>query len=295
MRTIRLVEKELHEGFMVQRSIHVDLQQVMQMDVQIPVCPIAFLRLASALEQPDESHNDLPGSIATDPALTLGVLRAANSAVYSLPRKVGSIEEAIFRLGYEEIWTIATAIKGRELFKTGKRGWDAFSQRLWSHSISVAVMAKYISRWSRNSDVEAVFTTGILHDLGKMILQQVNPQYSLLAQNGALRGVELTEREMDFFGTNHAKLAGEMLTSWQMPASLVSVVARHHDDNIEADELQHQRAVLKIANEMAHIIRDPHTQNAGMDEKTLTLADLDEDVCWQLAAVAQRQIDALLH
>jgi putative nucleotidyltransferase with HDIG domain len=263
------------------------------MDIQIPVCPLAFMRLASALESPDESHTDLASTISTDPALTLAVLRAANSAAYSLPRKVGSIEEAIFRIGYEEIWTIATGIKGRELFKNGGSGWDAFSQRLWTHSISVAVLSKYICRWTHNKDVESVFTIGMLHDLGKMILQQVNPQYTLLAQNGALRGVELVAREIDFFGTHHAALAGEMLASWQMPAPLVSVVARHHDE-INDDELMHQRLVLRIANEMAHIIYEPGTLGAGVDETVLRLAKLDEDVCWQLAAAAQRQIDVLL-
>jgi putative nucleotidyltransferase with HDIG domain len=227
------------------------------------------------------------------------VLRAANSAIYGLARQIRSIDEAIFRIGFREVWTIAAALKAKDLFRASRAEWNAMAGLLWEHALKTAMVARAIGRHAHVQGTEELFTAGVLHDLGKLILSQAAPGYALLANNGALRGRELTLREMDFFGTSHAIVGAELLRRWDLPDSLSSIVERHHEDIFVEDPLRRQRAILALANEMAHACdafgpgEDMTKRQPPLPPEVLAIVGMDLATSWQVAAQSQKQLALL--
>ncbi len=239
---------------MIERALPVALQDLLKRDIRLPVCPIVFVRLNDALDHPKAAVRNLVDILSSDPHLATQVLRVANSAQYGLARQVRGVSEAILRIGFRDVWSIACAVKAKELFQTADGQWSQLSTFLWEHALATGVIAKHISRKLSMGEGETVFTAALLHDLGKSVLYQFDPQYGLLCRNGALYGRQLTLRENDFFGTHHARFGSELLRHWNLPETVASLVEHHHDEPVPDDELKEARIVLTLANQTAHTL-----------------------------------------
>jgi putative nucleotidyltransferase with HDIG domain len=276
------------------RSLPVVLDDLLSRDVSLPVCPIIFIRLTEALEHSDDRNLDLASTLSADTALTSQVLRVANSVMYGLVRQVRSIDEAVMRLGFIEVWTIAAALKAKELYCISRPEWTELSNNLWRHALQTATLVKCLGKRAYSENISELFTAGILHDIGKLVLHQVSPQYALLAENGALRGNALILREQDFFGTHHGRVGGELLKRWNLPDTLVALVAGHHDGVPEGGELSREQALLWLANDMAYA-PSPAEQmpKLVLPQAALAATGLGEAQCWDLALEAQQQLALL--
>src|SRR5579864_1692036 len=108
----------------MQTTQRITLQTILTRNVKMPMCPAIFARLNTALNDPQQHLDQLSELLSSDPSLTVKVLKAVNSAYYGLPRSIRSVDEAILRIGYNDIWSIAAAAKGKELFAADE--WKAF-------------------------------------------------------------------------------------------------------------------------------------------------------------------------
>jgi len=239
---------------MTQRALPVALNDLLKRDIRLPVCPIIFVRLMQTLDHPDAAVRDLSEILSSDPHLATQVLRVANSALYGHTRQISSTNDAILRIGFAEVWSVASAVKARELFQSANGEWSHLSTFLWEHALATGMLAKHIAKQAGQKDAEYVVTAGLLHDLGKSVLHQVEPQYAALCKNGALYGRELIFRETDFYGTHHAKFGAELMHHWGLPDALASLVEAHHDDVLRTDELKVPQMVLNLANQAAHAL-----------------------------------------
>lgn len=271
------------------------LQDLLDRDLHLPVCPVVFIRLMDALQ--DDDNTDLTKILSSDPALMIKVLRVSNSAFYGLTRQVRSINEAILRVGITQIWSIASALKAKELFQTAGGEWSQLSGFLWEHALTTGEIVRSSAKRVRTDGTDEIFTAALLHDLGKSVLQQVDPQYAALCTRTPA-GPELVAQEQALFGTTHAKLGGELLKHWNLPANLVALVGGHHDDPLAEDELQRSRYILALANELTRslvIAKDdtpPTLLNPPAPHLTAFLT-LDEAACIAIVTEAQQAVAVL--
>jgi len=217
-----------------------------RMRITIPACPAVFVRLLKALEDPDSP--ELPQIINSDPSLSSEVIRVSNSAFYGASKRIFSVNDAVIRLGFNEIFSIATALKAREVFRGGK--WDDFRALLWEHAVKVATASKLLARRFNSKAVETIYTAGLLHDLGKLLYAEVLPTYGEIAVTR--HGEALMVEEKNLFGTEHSELGGELLRFWKLPDTLASLVEGHHKPAAPGDTLKLCRDELSLANHMAH-------------------------------------------
>lgn len=282
---------------MLLRSLPVALDDLLEQNAILPVCPAVFIRLTQAINAPDDHQSELAEILSSDPGLTSRVLHVANSALYGMPRQVRSINEAILRVGIREIWSIASALQAKSLFKT-EGGWTALNRLLWEHALRTAAVSRTLLQHLAVTGADETFTAALLHDLGKSVLQAFEPQYALLCQNGALAGRELTFIEADFFGIDHAQLGGQILLHWNLPESLATLVAGHHADLRSGVSKASPTLLLALSNELAHAMTDVNSEGREAIRKTvscrlLDAAQLNPESCVGLTAEAQRQFEAL--
>jgi len=229
--------------------------QLVSRCTRLPVCPVLFTRLTHALQDRTQNICELANIVSMDPALTVKVLRAANGAYYGLSKTVRSVDDAIIRLGFEEIFSITAASRTKELFASTDQ-WEGFGQNCWSHAVCTAVFARTLARKVLPRQVEdAYYTAALLHDFGKLVFSQIDISYTLLCDYGAIFGDVLVEREMSRYGANHAHLGSELLRQWSLPQLIVNAVEVHHHPVYAGETLEPARMVLIAADFLAHGVR----------------------------------------
>ncbi len=219
-----------------------NIESIVQAIDQLPPFPTVVTEAVSILDSPDSSAMDVVKVVQYDQSVTANVLKVCNSAFYGLPRKVSSLREAVVRLGghqLKEIILTGTVVK---YYKNAMGGYALSRQDLWKHAISTAIMARLVSKKVKQADLAAVFTAGLLHDVGKTILDSVVEEYfeqmfALVAE----KGYSFTEAEQEVLGLNHAEVGARIGELWGFPDEIVRAIRYHHtpQEGGDADPTTH--------------------------------------------------------
>jgi putative nucleotidyltransferase with HDIG domain len=194
----------------------------------LPPAPKILPRLLLLLGKPDIDSSQVVDLITFDPALTASVLQLCNSAFFASATPAADLQEAITRLGFRQVYQLVAAISGARLLSSPQKGYGIDVGELWRHSVSTAITAQLIARQA-DEDVNVVFTAGLLHDLGKIILSEALEHiYAKLVEETEKNQSSLQEAEKRLLGVEHAEIGGRLLARWNFPPNLVSAVWNHH-------------------------------------------------------------------
>ncbi len=191
----------------------------------LPVLPAPHARALAVLQDPDGDIGELASVIEADPALTVAVLRAANSAASAPINRVDRAERAIMRIGLDATRRIVTgAVVGSSFGNIKLAGIDA--DELWRHSVACAIVTEQVIR--REEASSAGFPAGLLHDIGRMAMAQSAPQrYSQVLTMGR-QGADLRDAEVSVFGHDHQDFGADIAREWKIPDDIVEAIADHH-------------------------------------------------------------------
>ena len=186
--------------------------------------PSVALRVLEIAESEHFSAHELAQTIGTDAALTTKMLRLANSAYYGFPRRISTVRDAVVLLGFRAVRsaTLATCV-----IDAMPRGVQADERAFWHFSITVGMLAEVLARSARLHAEEA-FTAGVLHNIGRLALDQHRPDALRRAMHlAAAEGMTLPEAEYALLGYSDAELGGALALHWNFPIELATAVAEH--------------------------------------------------------------------
>ncbi|HVU32218.1 MAG TPA: HDOD domain-containing protein [Opitutaceae bacterium] len=223
----------------------VSLSEVVDRARSLPAAPWLLPKLMTLLADPDAAADQVEELIRMDSGLASGTLRLANSAYFNGAAPCESLTEAIVRLGFREVYRLATTtIAGGWLNKqVDGYGWEPGD--LYRHSLTVAVAADLLAKQTQLVNAETAYTAGLLHDVGKLALA-----YACGGQFDRIRRVQYErenpwrEAEHEVLGFDHTDVAGELLVTWKFPPSLVQVV-RFYPQPRRADD-EHRPLVTHV-------------------------------------------------
>jgi putative nucleotidyltransferase with HDIG domain len=205
-------------------------------------------RLLVLLDDPDVNSDRLAEVIHVDAGLTTDVLRVANTAVYSGGARTESLPQAIIRLGLREIYRLVTSI----ITSPNILNLDGFGfQRmdLWQHSIACAIGAQILARNVPSQDPEVAYTTGLLHDIGKVVMAQVaKADYLALLDSCKDNNMPHYRAEQDAYQTDHAQIGSMLLKRWRFPEEIVGAIKHHHDLHHAPENALHLASLVYAAN-----------------------------------------------
>ena len=232
------------------------LKRIQKYIERMPSLSTTVTKVLEICNRPDTSPNDLNRVILLDPVLTGQVMKLINSAYYSLPNQIGSLARAIIMLGLNTVKNLAlsTAILGNvgrtESFQS--LSMDAF----WTHSLCVGVTAKMLAsaRGVPREQQEEYFVAGLLHDLGKIPLNNCFAQEYRQAQELAeLEQGPLCRAEMTMLGLDHCLVGRMIAEKWQLSESLVALLAFHHEPAATPAEYRGLVNIVALANLYANL------------------------------------------
>ncbi|MGD9161242.1 MAG: HDOD domain-containing protein [Desulfobacteraceae bacterium] len=185
--------------------------------------------LIKIINNPNSTARDLTELIQIDPPLTAKVLKLANSAYYSPREKISEITRAVIWVGYDAIKELAINQKVCEIFINGQSDGEYSRERLWKHSLAVALLAKLIYRREFGERGENIYAAGLLHEIGIIANDQFFPnKFQQLLHQSKINNQNLTDIEYENSGYDHAEAGRAIMEHWQIPGEICSAIGNHH-------------------------------------------------------------------
>jgi putative nucleotidyltransferase with HDIG domain len=220
----------------------------------LPPIPIIMMELLKALGDENVGMNDLAKIIAKDPSMSMNVLKIANSAFYRLPYKVATVERAVNMLGMREITMICVACGAYRALMPSRNAQTFDFDDFWRHSVATGVIARKLCKELRICDHNIAYFLGLLHDVGKIILDRfAHDIYSLVIQTTFDECVSMIEAEKRLIGESHDVIGGFVMEKWKLP-EVFADAARYHHSIMESPE--HNRvavAAVSLADQLARV------------------------------------------
>lgn len=141
-------------------------QDCMSNQLDLPSVPDVALKIQRASEDPSTDLNDLARIVQLDMAVTGGLIKAANSAMYGGSAPVNHVRDAIRRLGTNTTRQLVISIAMGQVFKTDVPSLKRRMHALWDHSVHVSALSYVIARHCGRLDAEHALLAGLLHDVG---------------------------------------------------------------------------------------------------------------------------------
>jgi len=209
--------------------------------------PKAYIRIRQLVHDPDSSANDVAQVIQNDPAMTGRVLRIANSAYMALVTKVDTIPRAVQVLGLNQVHDLALAMSAvTALQDIPSPIFDIHD--FWRRSIYCAVVSKILSERLRRREGDRAFVSGLLHDIGHLVLayRETETLRDALEQARA-GGHDVVHEERARFGFDYAEVTAALLKRWDLPDSILDPVAFHTRPSTYKGNMYIEVAILHVA------------------------------------------------
>ncbi|HAM52145.1 MAG TPA: HD family phosphohydrolase [Nitrospiraceae bacterium] len=193
--------------------------------IDIPGVPMVALEIMKLIDQSHTSLDDLQQAIIADEALAARILKMANSSFYGVHQNINTISEAIAIMGFKTLRTIMLAASTRDVYKR----FGLTEQKMWEHSLGVSVAAGIIAAEMPLLNNEEVVVAGLLHDVGKTILNNSQPErFSFITQRMNEERVTFASLELEIFGFTHTEIGYLLSEKWGFPQTLSNVILYHH-------------------------------------------------------------------
>ncbi|NOX59699.1 MAG: GGDEF domain-containing protein [Planctomycetes bacterium] len=199
----------------------------------LPSMPAVALKVVELCREDDVDIQDVADAIAGDPALTARMLKAANSSMFGMSKKVGTLQQAMVVLGLRTVKVMALGFSLTDTLKgESKSGFDYPSY--WRRSLTTAVAARNIADQYGGVRKDEVFIGGLLCDIG-MIAAERHPDgiYSPVIERHRAESGHIHEIESAVLGLTHADISAMMLANWSMPEPLCHAVKAHHGEGLD--------------------------------------------------------------
>ena len=258
--------------------------------------PNVFLRINQLIENPDSNANDIAKAVSQDPSFTLRLLRVANSPFYGFASAIDTVAKATALIGTSQIRNLALSMSVASSF-AGLPNDLVSMDNFWRHSLYSALVARILARKARKCDPEAVFTAGLLHDIGTLILFNRLPEQakeSLLLVLDQVDDLPVYLAERHIIGFDHAQVGGELARKWGLPPLLEECIACHHQID-EAVRYPREVALVHLANiiaQMAEIDTLDAEDVSDIDSRAWVMSGIgfDVDVIEAVIREAQEEI-----
>ncbi|MBS4096528.1 MAG: HDOD domain-containing protein [Sulfuricella sp.] len=216
--------------------------------------PDVFFRINRLVEDPSSTVTDIAKAVSQDPSFTVRLLRVANSPLYGLSSTVDTVAKAVSIIGTSQIRNLALSTSVASAFE-GLPNDLVSMENFWHHSLYCALAARILAKQARKCDPEAVFTGGLLHDIGELVIfNRLSAQAKevLLLVLDDVDELPVYEAEWQIMGFDHAQVGGELARQWHLPPLLEECIDFHH--NIEkAKRYPRESALVHIANILAQM------------------------------------------
>ncbi len=252
----------------------------------LPTLPSMLNNINQMILNPKTSAKEVAQVISSDPALTSKVLRVVNSSFYGFPNRITTITHAIVILGFNTIKSIVLSSTIFDVFRRTVKPGDFDRTEFWKHSIGCGAAAKVVGRRLSYPMLEELFIAGLLHDVGKIVMDQFLPD-KFAEVLGLVRKKDclIYDAEQLVLGATHADVGAWLFEKWNLSRGLIETTRCHHNPSL-ASENPRFAEIVHVADILVRAIRF----GSGGDQKIPALSE----AAWKSLGLQDGEMDDLL-
>jgi HD-like signal output (HDOD) protein len=194
---------------------------------QLPALSPATPKLIELANSITASPKELLDIVKTDPILAGKILALVNSAYFSLPERIYSLNRAIILLGINTIKNIALSSSLVNALGTTEQNQYFNNTELWKHMLAVGITSKILAQKSKinKQEIEHYFIAGLLHDIGDILMIKLYPNefYNLIAE-AKENEFSISELSRDKYNTTANIIGAKASKLWKLPDPLCEVI-----------------------------------------------------------------------
>ena len=236
---------------------------------RMPAFPQSVQKILNLTRDINCLPKDLVNVIEKDPVMTMKILRVINSAYYSLPNKITSVNQSVVYLGLNTIKNLALSIAAVGMLpRFNTSGFDI--QRYLLHSLTTATVARQLCGIYAKGQVDPGdgYIAGLLHDFGKAVFAQfMAVDFSKALAISQDRNIPLHEAELEIIGADHAVVGSLLATKWQFPPHLIECIRDHHAADAESNPLMD---CVRMADQICRKLNFGDAGNAWREAEPMT-------------------------
>jgi len=250
-------------------------------NLELVSLPEIVFRINEMVNDPQSTAADIGEAISQDTGLSIRLLKIVNSPFYGFPSSIDTIPMAITVLGVRQLRDLVFTTS--VINKYSKIPSDVLSpETFWTHSIATAVAAQLLGKKVSISNNDRLFTCGMLHDIGLLIMALTAPEETRQILDLAHHCHKPSHSfQMSVFNYSQGDLGAALIRKWHLPESFIEPI-QLQQTNQAATRYPMETAILKVANVLANnseetsligdnqIIHPGTLKILGIDESELT-------------------------
>ncbi len=256
------------------------MEEILAKVKELPPLPGVVHRVVPMIQDPEVEIRELAKVLSTDQALTARILKLANSAFYGFPRRISTVMDAIVLLGLRTLKGLIYAIALYDYYDKPTPGYGMKRGDLWRHALATGVAARTVASDIRRLDPEEAFVCGLLHDIGKTVLETyVIEAFEQIYTKVVEDGKTFAEAEREVLGFDHAELGAKVVEQWNLPEVFSQAILHLYRPLEAPEEFRLMAAVVHLANHASLALgigMAVDGTSGGLDPGVLELIGKDE-------------------
>jgi HD-like signal output (HDOD) protein len=138
-------------------------------------------------------------------------------------------------------------------------------EKFWEKCVSCALLCNYFAEEVGLKVPEKLFVCGLLHNLGELVLVQLNPEdankcASISSENSPLM------LQKEHLGFSYADISSELLKLWGIPADITQIVAKTHVGEHTAQSKEEKIMQLAYLLALNNVYSELYSTHANVTE-----------------------------
>lgn len=205
------------------------LQQLLKDINELKPIPAVTNQLLAVVDNPDSSMEDIANVIQYDPIITANVLKTCNSAYFGLKNPAESIKDAVSMLGLDQVIELALIKSGAQALSGSQNGYGLAQGEMWKYSLFSAIIAKQVAVRLSLKNKNAIFTSALIKDIGKIVLEKhVSKAFPKIQKLIEIKSLSFQEAEKKVLGIDHAELGAMIAKTWKFSPRMIKIIRHHH-------------------------------------------------------------------
>jgi HD-like signal output (HDOD) protein len=218
--------------------------------------PFTVAKVLQLAESEKSAAADLAKVIQTDPVISAQLLKISNSVLFaSLNRRIGSVKDAIIRVGFRETKRLVMSMTVMKLLSSSNKNLGFDRTEFWYHSLVCGILSERFARQLGTVNIEEAFLAGILHDFGILLLDEFFPTiFSKVLEETTNTGRQFIMSEKALLGVTHNDIIAELFAKWKLPESVTDGIIHQYQFGDYKDKLDTPSKKISLCIGLADIL-----------------------------------------